>query len=73
MYQNEDVFLYRSDHNNYDVPFDDIRKPIPGAKDSVYVGTIFVSSFKCNQLHKHHFPKKHIPNYIKIKNRCGFK
>ena len=72
MYQNEDVFLYRSDHNNYDVPFDDIRKHIPGAKDSVYVGTIFVSSFKCNQLHKHHFPKKTYTELYKDKEPVWF-
>ena len=58
IYIKEDVFLYRSDHNLYVVPFDDIRKPVRGTKNNVYVNTIFVSSFKCNQLHKHRFPKK---------------
>ena len=72
MYITEDVFLYRSDHNIYVVPFDDIRKPIPGAKDSVYVGTIFVSSFKCNQLHKHHFPKKTYTELYKDKEPVWF-
>ena len=72
IYQNEEVFLYRSDYNYYVVPFDDIRKPIQGTKDRVYVGTIFVSSFKCNQLRKHRFPKKTYNELYKDKEPVWF-
>lgn len=68
MYLKEDVFLYRSDHNCYVVPFDDIRKPVRGTKDKVYINTIFVSSFKCNQLHKHNIPKKTYTELYKDKD-----
>lgn len=71
-YINEDVFLYRSDHNYYVVPFDDIRKLVRGTENNVYVSTIFVSSFKCNQLHKHHFPKKTYDELYKDKEPVWF-
>lgn len=72
MYINEDVFLYRSDNNYYVVPFDDIRKPVRGQKNTVYVSTIFVSSFKCNKLCKHHFPKKTYAELYKDKEPVWF-
>ena len=72
MYQNEDVFLYRSDYNDYVVPFDDIRVPVRGTKDKVYISTIFVSSFKCNQLSKHHIPKKTYEELYKDKDPVWF-
>lgn len=72
MYINEDVFLYRSDHNHYVVPFDDIRKLARGTENNVYVSTIFVSSFKCNQLRKHHFPKKTYDELYKDKEPVWF-
>lgn len=65
-------FLYRSDHNIYDVPFDDIRKPTRGTEKNVFVSTIFISSFKCNQLHKHHFPKKTYAELYKDKEPVCF-
>ena len=72
MYLKEDVFLYRSDYNYYIVPFDDIRKPVRGTKDKVYINTIFISSFKCNQLHKHRFPKKTYAELYKDKDPVWF-
>lgn len=72
IYLKEDVFLYRSDHNYYVVPFDDIHKPVRGTKNNVCVSTIFVSSFKCNQLHKHHFPKKTYAELYKDKEPVWF-
>ena len=72
MYLKEDVFLYRSDYNYYVVPFDDIRKPVGGTKNKVYVNTIFVSSFKCNQLHKHRLPEKTYAELYKDKDPVWF-
>lgn len=72
MYINEDVFLYRSDHNVYNVTFDEIRKPTRGTEKSVWISTIFISSFKCNQLHKHHFPKKTYAELYKDKEPVWF-
>lgn len=72
IYLKEDVFLYRSDHNLYVVPFDDIRKPARGTKNKVYINTIFVSSFKCNQLHKHRFPQKTYAELYKDKEPVWF-
>ena len=72
MYLKEDVFLYRSDHNVYITPFDDIRKPARGTKDKVYISTIFISSFKCNQLHNHRIPKKTYAELYKDKDPVWF-
>ena len=68
----EVVFLYRSDHNIYDVTFDDIRKPVRGTKNKVYISTIFVSNFKCNQLCKHNIPKKTYAELYKDKDPVCF-
>ena len=73
MYLKEDVFLYRSDYNYYVVSFDDIRKPVRATKDQVYVNTIFISNFKCNQLHKHRFPKKTYTELYKDKEPVWYK
>lgn len=51
LYQNEDVFMYRSNYEIY-------KAGVGCTKDQVFVSTIFVSSFKCNQTFNHHFPKK---------------
>lgn len=72
IYLKEDVFIYRSDHNLYVVPFDDIRKPARGTKNKVYINTIFVSSFKCNQLRKHRFPQKTYAELYKDKEPVWF-
>ena len=72
MYIKEAVFLYRSYYNDYVVPFDDIHVPVRGTKDRVYISTILVSSFKCNQLYKHHIPKKTYEELYKDKDPVWF-
>lgn len=66
IYQYEDVFLYRSNHEIYNVPTD-IMKPACGSKDQVFVNTIFVANFKCNQLFHHRFFEKSYKELYKDK------